>query len=147
MGQHALHCASGFLGRRSFMRSAACAGLCAAAPLNWLTGPAKAANWRGLVGCVKPRANDSALVDMIRLLPVGIGVAPVYLNFAEATREEFQTIAALGRPRRGARSPARPSPRAPLRPGRSKSSLFAGDLSRLAPVRASGTARLVGRSN
>jgi len=27
---------------------------------------------------------------MIRLLPVGIGVAPVYLNFAEGTREEFQ---------------------------------------------------------
>src|SRR5260370_38775594 len=91
MGQLALHCASGVLGRRSFMRSAACAGLCAATPtLSWLAGPARAANWRGLVGCVKPRANDSALVDMIRLLPVGIGVAPVYLNFAEGTREEFQ---------------------------------------------------------
>jgi maleate cis-trans isomerase len=91
MGQLALHCASGILGRRSFMCNAACAGLCAAAPtLSWLAGPARAANWRGLVGCVKPRANDSALADMIRLLPVGIGVAPVYLNFAEATREEFQ---------------------------------------------------------
>jgi hypothetical protein len=43
---------------------------------------------RDRVGCVKPRANDSALVDMIRLLPVGIGVAPVYLNFAQGTREE-----------------------------------------------------------
>jgi maleate isomerase len=73
------------------MRSAACAGLCAAAPVfGLLTEPAKSANWRGLVGCVKPRANDSALVDMIRLLPPGIGVAPVYLNFAEGTREEFQ---------------------------------------------------------
>jgi hypothetical protein len=91
MGQLALHCASGILGRRSFMCNAACAGLCAAAPtLSWLAGPARAANWRGVVGCVKPRANDSALADMIRLLPVGIGVAPVYLNFAEATREEFQ---------------------------------------------------------
>ena len=90
MGQLASQSAE-ILGRRSFMRSAACAGLCAAAPtLSLLAGPAKAANWRGLVGCVKPRANDSALVDMIRLLPLGIGVAPVYLNFAEGTREEFQ---------------------------------------------------------
>jgi hypothetical protein len=88
MGQLALQSA---FGRRSFMRSAACAGLCAAAPVfGLLTEPAKSANWRGLVGCVKPRANDSALVDMIRLLPPGIGVAPVYLNFAEGTREEFQ---------------------------------------------------------
>ena len=88
MGQLASDRASGILGRRSFMRSLA---LCAAAPmLSRVAGPAKAANWRGLVGCVKPRANDSALVDMIRLLPLGIGVAPVYLNFAEGTREEFQ---------------------------------------------------------
>lgn len=91
MEQRALRRASGNLGRRSFMNGAACAGLCAAAPaLGWLAEPAQAANWRGLVGCVKPRANDSALVDMIRLLPLGIGVAPVYLNFAEGTREEFQ---------------------------------------------------------
>jgi maleate cis-trans isomerase len=91
MGQLALRSAFEVLGRRSFMRSAACAGLWATAPmLGLLTGPAKSTNWRGLVGCVKPRANDSALVDMIRLLPAGIGVAPVYLNFAAGTREEFQ---------------------------------------------------------
>ena len=88
MGQFALHCGSAILGRRSFMRSAACAATAPA--LSLLAGPAKAANWRGLVGCVKPRANESSLVDMIRLLPLGIGVAPVYLNFAEGTREEFQ---------------------------------------------------------
>ena len=70
MGELALNSAAEILGRRSFMRSAACAGLWAAAPmLGCLTEPAKAANWRGLVGCVKPRANDSALVDMIKLLP------------------------------------------------------------------------------
>jgi maleate cis-trans isomerase len=56
-----------------------------------LAGPANAANWRGLVGCIKPRANDSSLVEMIRLLPEGIGVAPVYLNLAEGTREELQS--------------------------------------------------------
>src|ERR1700719_1306309 len=93
MGKLASHSACGTLGRRSLMRGAACAGLCAAAApaLNLLAGPANAAsNWPGLVGCIKPRADDSSLVEMIRLLPLGIGVAPVYLNFAEGSREEFQ---------------------------------------------------------
>ena len=95
MGPFALHCGSAILGRRSFMRGAACAATAPA--LSLLAGPAKAANWRGLVGCVKPRANESSLVDMIRLLPLGIGVAPVYLNFAEGTREEFQASYAITR--------------------------------------------------
>jgi len=73
-------------GRRSFMRRAAGAVLFAAA----VPAPAMASNWRGLVGCIKPRANDSSLVDMIRLLPSGIGVLPVYLNLTEGTREDFQ---------------------------------------------------------
>ena len=74
------------------MRGVASASLYAAAPsLNLLAGAAEAAsNWRGFVGCIKPRANDSSLVEMIRLLPVGIGVVPVYLNFTEGSREEFQ---------------------------------------------------------
>jgi maleate isomerase len=59
--------------------------------VNLFAAPANAAsNWRGLVGCVKPTVNNSSLVDMIRLLPPGIGVAPVYLNFTEGTREEYQ---------------------------------------------------------
>jgi maleate isomerase len=93
MGQLALQSAFEISGRRSFMRSAACASLCVAAPaLNLLVGPANAAsNWRGLVGCVKPTVDNSSLVDMIRLLPRGIGVVPVYLNFSEGTREEMQS--------------------------------------------------------
>jgi hypothetical protein len=89
----ASHSANPVLARRSFIRSAACAGLCAAAApaLNLLSGPADAgSNWRGQVGCVKPTNNNSSLVDMIRLLPSGIGVVPVYLNFTEGTREEYQ---------------------------------------------------------
>ena len=84
--------ASANIARRSFMRGVASAGLCAGTPaLNLLSSPANAAtNWRGLVGCVKPRANDSSLVEMIRLLPVGIGVVPVYLNLTAGDREEFQ---------------------------------------------------------
>lgn len=76
--------------RRTFMRGAACAGLTAAAlPARFLGGTAKASTWRGFVGCIKPRAHDISLAQMIRLLPEGIGVAAVYLNLAEGTREEL----------------------------------------------------------
>jgi maleate cis-trans isomerase len=77
--------------RRFFMLTAGGAGLCAAASsaLNLIPGPANASNYRGVVGDIKPRTNDSALVDMIRLLPEGIGVIPVYLNLKEGTREEY----------------------------------------------------------
>ena len=50
-----------------------------------------ASTWRGLVGCIKPTAQGSSLVDMIRLLPPGIGVATTYLNLLERSREEFRT--------------------------------------------------------
>jgi maleate cis-trans isomerase len=93
MAKLASHPAAGIFARRSFLRGAACAGLCAtAAPaLDLLAGPASAANWRGFVGCVKPSAQGSSLVDMIRLLPSGIGVAVAYLNLVERSREEFQS--------------------------------------------------------
>src|SRR6516164_2044793 len=71
--------------RRSFLRTTACAALCSIAPAA-NAGP----NWRGLVGCIKPTVNNSSLVEMIRLLPTGIGVVPVFLNYGEGTREEFQ---------------------------------------------------------
>ena len=76
--------------RRLLLRGAAGAGLTAAAvvPLA-LASPAKAANYRGIVGVIKPRATDSSLVDMIRLLPEGIGVIPVYLNLTQGSREEY----------------------------------------------------------
>lgn len=85
--------ASGGFGRRSFLRGAACAGLgAAAAPaLDLLGRAAQASTWRGVVGCIKPRAGDSSLADMIRLLPEGIGVAVTYLNLTEGTREELSS--------------------------------------------------------
>jgi len=77
--------------RRSVLRSAAGAGLAAAAALrlDLLAGPAKASTYRGIVGVIKPRATDSSLVDMIKLLPEGIGVIPVYLNLTQGSREEY----------------------------------------------------------
>src|SRR3979409_1880103 len=77
--------------RRFVLRSAAGAGLVAAAVLTpaLLAGPAKASTYRGIVGDIKPRATDSSLVDMIKLLPEGIGVIPVYLNLTQGSREEY----------------------------------------------------------
>jgi maleate cis-trans isomerase len=77
--------------RRSVLRSAAVSGLAAAAvlPFAFLAGAAKASTDRGIVGVIKPRATDSSLVDMIKLLPEGIGVIPVYLNLTQGSREEY----------------------------------------------------------
>ena len=75
--------------RRSLLRSATGAGLAAVLPLALRAGPARASNYRGIVGDIKPRATDSSLVDMIRLLPEGIGVIPVYLNLTQGSREEY----------------------------------------------------------
>jgi len=59
------------------------------AAIAFASAPARASNYRGVVGDIKPRADDSSLVDMIRLLPDGIGVIPVYLNLTSGTREEY----------------------------------------------------------
>jgi len=75
------------LTRRSLLKSATAA--MAALPLALPALPAQASNYRGLVGNIKPRATDSSLVDMIRLLPEGIGVIPVYLNLQTGSREEY----------------------------------------------------------
>jgi maleate cis-trans isomerase len=77
--------------RRSVLRGAAGAGLRATAvlPLALLASAGKASNYRGIVGLIKPRATDSSLVDMIKLLPEGIGVIPVYLNLTQGSREEY----------------------------------------------------------
>ena len=77
--------------RRSLILNAAGASLAAAVglPSSLLTSTANASNYRGIVGDIKPRATDSALVDMIKLLPDGIGVIPVYLNLTRGSREEY----------------------------------------------------------
>jgi maleate cis-trans isomerase len=71
------------LTRRSVVLNGAGAGLAAA-----LSVPARASISRGLVGNIKPRAADSSLVDMIKLLPDGIGVIPVYVNVTPESRED-----------------------------------------------------------
>jgi maleate cis-trans isomerase len=92
MDQIASLSASRTIGRRTFMRGAAGAGFCTTAlpMLDLLARPADASTWRGFVGCLKPRAHDSSLAEMAKLLPAGIGIAAAYLNLTEGTREELQ---------------------------------------------------------
>jgi maleate cis-trans isomerase len=47
-------------------------------------------SWRGVVGVVKPTHRPGSLEEFIRLLPEGIGVVPVYLNFKRGTEDEFR---------------------------------------------------------
>ena len=37
-------------------------------------------SWRGIVGIIKPTMRPGGLEDMIRLLPEGIGVIPLFNN-------------------------------------------------------------------
>ena len=91
MASSALHSASQVLGRRSFLRGAARAGLCVvtAPALSLLGGAAPASGARRVVGCVKPRPESNSLAELTKLLPPEISLIPRYLNFAYGTREEL----------------------------------------------------------
>ena len=47
-------------------------------------------SWRGVVGVVKPTHRPGSLEEFIRLLPEGVGVVPVYLDFKRGTEDEFR---------------------------------------------------------
>ena len=49
-------------------------------------------SWRGTVGVVKPTMRPGSLEEMIRLLPEGIGVIPLFLNIHEGTESEFRSV-------------------------------------------------------
>jgi arylmalonate decarboxylase len=85
----ASHVAPQFPDRRQFLRNMVSAGLAAAPACSLLASAAHASTWRGFVGCIKPRAHDSELAQLIKLMPDGIGVAVTYLNLSEGTREEL----------------------------------------------------------
>lgn len=48
--------------------------------------------WRGTVGVIKPTMRPGSLEEMIRLLPEGIGVIPLFLSIHEGTVSEFQSV-------------------------------------------------------
>ena len=47
------------------------------------------ANWRGIVGVIKPTYKSGSLVDFIRLLPDGVGVVPLFIGAREHTEDEY----------------------------------------------------------
>ena len=47
-------------------------------------------SWRGVIGLIKPTMRPGSTEEMIKLLPEGIGVIPLFLNVRRGAREEFQ---------------------------------------------------------
>ena len=45
--------------------------------------------WRGMVGTVKPTKGSGSLEELIRMLPEGIGVLPLFNNVRHGTLQEF----------------------------------------------------------
>jgi len=51
-------------------------------------------SWRGNVGLIKPAKRPGSLEEVIRLLPRGIGVIPLFANIRQGLRAEFEPLAA-----------------------------------------------------
>jgi maleate isomerase len=47
-------------------------------------------SWRGVVGCIKPTMRPGGIEELIRMLPEGIGIIPLFLNIRHGTTEEFK---------------------------------------------------------
>lgn len=45
--------------------------------------------WRGVVGMVRPTRRPGTLEELIRILPEGIGIVPLLLNFKAGSNAEF----------------------------------------------------------
>jgi maleate cis-trans isomerase len=45
--------------------------------------------WRGVVGMIRPTRRPGTLEELIRMLPEGIGVVPLLLNFKAGSNAEF----------------------------------------------------------
>lgn len=46
--------------------------------------------WRGVVGMVRPTRRPGTLEELIRILPDGIGIVPLLLNFKTGSAAEFR---------------------------------------------------------
>jgi maleate isomerase len=47
--------------------------------------------WRGMVGIIKPTKGSGSLVELIKMLPDGIGVIPLFNNVRHGKIDEFQS--------------------------------------------------------
>jgi len=49
-------------------------------------------SWRGVVGMINPTMRPGVTEEVIRLLPEGIGLIPIFLNIRRGTADEFATM-------------------------------------------------------
>src|SRR5262245_30467271 len=49
-------------------------------------------SWRGVVGMINPTLRPGRTEEVIRLLPEGIGLIPLFLNIRRGTADEFETM-------------------------------------------------------
>jgi maleate isomerase len=49
-------------------------------------------SWRGIVGMINPTMRPGVTEEVIRLLPEGIGLIPLFLNIRRGTRDEFENV-------------------------------------------------------
>ena len=47
--------------------------------------------WRGVVGMVRPTRRPGTLEELIRILPEGIGIVPLLLNFKAGSTSSSRT--------------------------------------------------------
>ena len=47
-------------------------------------------SWRGVVGMINPTMRPGVTEEVIRLLPEGIGLIPLFLNIRRGTVDEFE---------------------------------------------------------
>src|SRR4051812_19015324 len=55
-------------------------------------------SWRGVVGCIKPTMRPGSLEELIRILPDGVGIIPLFLDVQRGSTEEFDRGVALYEP-------------------------------------------------
>jgi maleate cis-trans isomerase len=53
-------------------------------------------NWRGVVGCIKPNLHAGSTEDLIRLLPDGVGLIPLFLDLPQERGEARLAAARTG---------------------------------------------------
>jgi maleate isomerase len=49
-------------------------------------------SWRGTVGMINPTMRPGVTEEVIRLLPEGIGLLPLFLDIRRGTRDEFESV-------------------------------------------------------
>ena len=52
----------------------------------------KFSSWRGVVGMINPTMRPGVTEEVIRLLPEGIGLIPLFLNVRRGTHDEFKDM-------------------------------------------------------